>query len=148
MRRQLAVSIGLVVILTSCSAERPSELDPTDTTAPSTTTQPPAKAQEFPDVIAATATQRGDDGTFDFAVTISSPYDSPDRYADAWRIVGSNGEVLGVRELLHDHSSEQPFTRSLTGVEIPPGVETVTIEGRDLVNGWGGATVELALTDS
>lgn len=147
MRRQLAVSIGFVFILTSCSAERPSEIDPTDTTAPPTTPQPPTAAQEFPDVIAVTTTQR-DDGTFDFAVTISSPYDSPDRYADAWRIVGGDGEVLGIRVLLHDHSTEQPFTRSLTGVEIPPGVEVVTVEGRDLVNGWGGNTVDVALADS
>ena len=50
--------------------------------------------------------------------------------------------MLGVRELLHDHASEQPFTRSLTGVAIPDGVTTVTVEARDLANGWGGGTVE------
>lgn len=147
MRNQLAMSIGLVVILASCSVDGGSEIDPSDATVPPTTTSSPTDEQEFPDVIAATATER-DDGTFDFAVTMSSPYDSPDRYADAWRIIAEDGEVLGIRELLHDHSAEQPFTRSLPGVEIPPSVETVTIEGRDLINGWGGKTVDVELADS
>ena len=97
----------------------------------------------FPDVVDATVERDGD--TFRFDVTISSPYDTPERYADAWRVVGPDGTVLGVRELLHDHQDEQPFTRSLSGVEIPAGVDTVTIEGRDQVNGWGGATLEVEL---
>ena len=100
----------------------------------------------FPDVIAATATQSGD-GRWDFSATISSPYDSPERYADAWRVLGPDGAVLGVRELLHDHAAEQPFTRSLAGVPIDPQIEVVTIEGRDQVNGWGGQTVELRLVE-
>lgn len=97
----------------------------------------------FPDVVAATATADG--STWTFAVTISSPYDSPERYADAWRIVGTGGEVFGVRVLTHDHANEQPFTRTLSGVEIPPDVGEVTIEGRDLDNGWGGGTLTISL---
>jgi len=81
---------------------------------------------------------RGD--TFRFDVTVSSPYDTPERYADAWRIVAPDGTELGVRELTHDHAGEQPFARSLAGVVIPVDVTTVTVEGRDLVNGWGGGT--------
>lgn len=98
----------------------------------------------FPDVIDAEAT-RNDDGTLRFDVTISSPYDTPQRYADAWRIRSKDGTVYGVRELLHDHASEQPFTRSLDGVEIPDGVAGVVVEGRDRDNGWGGTTMELDL---
>jgi hypothetical protein len=86
----------------------------------------------------------GNDG-FAFDVTISSPYDTPQRYADAWRVLAPDGTVLGVRELLHDHAGEQPFTRSLDGVTIPPGVPQVTVEGRDLVNGWGGTTMTVDL---
>lgn len=104
----------------------------------------PASSSDFPDVIAATV-EAGGDGTFTVSATISSPYDSPDRYADAWRVLAPDGAVLGVRELTHDHASEQPFTRSLDGVEIPAGTGTVTIEARDLANGWGGATVDVAL---
>ena len=36
-------------------------------------------------------------------------------------------------------------TRTLAGVEIPPDVGDVTIEGRDLANGWGGATLTISL---
>ena len=96
----------------------------------------------FPDVVEVEIA-KSDVGTFDFDVTISSPYDTADRYADAWRIVAPDGTVLGVRELLHGHASEQPFTRSLAGVEIPDDVSVVVVEGRDQLNGWGGATVEV-----
>jgi hypothetical protein len=100
--------------------------------------------QAHPDVIDAAAEQSSD-GTWRFDVTISSPYDSPERYADAWRVLDPDGTELGVRVLTHDHANEQPFTRSLSGVEVPDGIETVVIEGRDLANGWGGETFELDL---
>lgn len=101
-------------------------------------------AQAHPDVIEAVAMPDGE-GTFTFEVTLSSRYDSNERYADAWRIKGEDGRVFGVRELTHPHANEQPFTRSLRGVEIPDGVSVVIVEGRDLINGWGGDTFELML---
>ena len=82
---------------------------------------------------------------FAFAVTISSPYDTPDRYADGWRVIGPDGTVYGEHVLLHDHASEQPFTRTQRGVEIPPDVEEVTVEGRDLEHGYGGGTVTVTI---
>lgn len=100
--------------------------------------------QRFPDVIAATVEAEAG-GTWRVAATISSPYDAPDRYADAFRVRGSDGAEYGVRVLTHPHENEQPFTRSLSGVEIPPDVDSVVIEARDSVNGWGGATVEVAV---
>lgn len=105
--------------------------------------EPDLEAALYPDVVGADVS-RGSE-TYHFEVTISSAYDSPGRYADAFRIVGDDGRVYGVRELLHDHSGEQPFTRSLGPVGIPESVEVVTIEARDLVYGWGGDTVEIAL---
>jgi hypothetical protein len=99
--------------------------------------------QRFPDVVDAEATVSTTG--WKFAVTISSPYDSPDRYADGWRVLGLDGTEYGFRLLTHDHASEQPFTRTLDGVEIPDGVTTVTIEGRDQKFGFGGATFELTL---
>ncbi len=104
-----------------------------------------APAEElFPDVIGATAIQDAD-GTWTFSATLSSPYDSPERYADAWRVVDADGNEYAVRVLTHDHANEQPFTRSQGGVAIPDDVSIVTIEGRDQVSGWGGATFELEL---
>jgi hypothetical protein len=109
----------------------------------STATTAGADEQAFPDIVDVAVTAQGD--TFEFDVTVSSPYDTPERYADAWRIVAPDGTELGVRELTHDHASEQPFTRSLTGVVIPPDVTEVTVEGRDLVNGWGGTTMTVTI---
>lgn len=98
----------------------------------------------FPDVVDVVVQKEGD-GRYSFDVTLSSPYDSPEQYADAWRIRSSDGTVFGVRELLHDHAGEQPFTRSLRGVEIPTEVDTIVVEGRDLANGWGGGTMSVDL---
>ena len=104
-----------------------------------------ASDQNFPDVIAVDATRNGDDWTF--AVTISSPYDTPERYADGWRVVGPDGTVYGERLLAHDHAAEQPFTRSQTGIAIPDDVPLVVVEAHDSENGWGGATVEYEVPD-
>jgi hypothetical protein len=103
-----------------------------------------AETDSYPDVVAV-ETDRDVDGSYRFDVTISSPYDSPERYADAWRVVGPDGTEYGLRILLHDHANDQPFTRSLSGVEIPDGIDSVTVEGRDLINGWGGAIIEVDL---
>lgn len=122
---------GMIVTLTGCG----------DDGAP----EPAGEhaGDEFPSVVDAVA--QWDVPTWTVSVTISSPYDGPTRYADAWRLVGPDGEVLAVRELTHHHADEQPFTRSLAGIAIPDDVDRVTVQGRDLVNGWGGATVELLL---
>lgn len=108
------------------------------------TTRVSAETALYPDIVAV-ETDQDVDGSYTFDVTVSSPYDSPERYADAWRVVGPDGTEYGVRILLHDHANEQPFTRSLSGVEIPDGIDSVTVEGRDLINGWGGAIIEVDL---
>jgi hypothetical protein len=95
-------------------------------------------------VLAAAARASGPE-SFDFDVTVSSPYDSPQRYADAFRVLGRDGTVYGVRELLHDHATEQPFTRDLYGVKIPRGVRSVVVQARDRTFGYGGGIVEVVL---
>ena len=121
--------LALALLLAACGADDAAPEEP---------------SQDYPDVIAATAQLDGD-GTWTFAATISSPYDTPERYADAWRVLGPDGTVFGVRELAHDHANEQPFTRSLSGVEIPAGVSVVEIQGRDLRNGWAPQRLEFEL---
>jgi len=103
-----------------------------------------ADAAAFPEILAAQLT-RNSDGSFDIAVTISSPYDTPQRYADGWRVLAPDGTVLGKHTLLHDHANEQPFTRTQRGAIIPSDVLSVTIEGRDLVNGYGGGTLTVSV---
>jgi len=148
--RALAAPL-LAVAVAACGSDDPGDgadatasptVSPTgdeDTTSAATSDDAP----RYPDVVEATAIADGDRWTF--SATISSPYDSPERYADAFRVIAPDGTVLGVRELTHDHAAEQPFTRSLTGVAVPDDITDVTVEGRDLVNGWGGATVQVTL---
>ncbi|MGH3089092.1 MAG: hypothetical protein ACRDSJ_17475 [Rubrobacteraceae bacterium] len=113
----------------------------TEEMAPEETESEDASGQRYPDVLEAELEPSGETWTLD--VTISSPYDSPERYADGWRVLAPDGTVLGEHELMHDHASEQPFTRAQTGLEIPANVEEITVEGRDLENGYGGETVTI-----
>jgi hypothetical protein len=76
---------------------------------------------------------------------LSTPYDTPQRYADAFKVTGSKGKIFGERVLFHDHQTEQPFTRDLYGVQIPIGVRVVTVQGRDQKHGYGGKTMEMTL---
>ncbi len=141
-RRLTRVALLLVLLATSCS------LRTSVTSTPTPVSQPPAATpdtsladqQRFPDVLKVELTRK-DDGRFDVAVTMSSPYDTPQRYADGWRVLTPDGQVLGTHTLAHDHASEQPFTRTQSGVVIPSEVLQVTVEGRDKTYGFGGKTV-------
>jgi hypothetical protein len=97
-----------------------------------------------PDVVGVKVRPRGADA-FDFDVTLSSPYDRPERYADAFRVMASDGRVFGERVLLHDHMDEQPFTRDLHGVKIPADIRDVVVQGRDQKSGYGGKTMTVKL---
>jgi hypothetical protein len=100
--------------------------------------------QKFPDVIDVKIKSLGNE-RFDFDVTLSSPYDTPQRYCDAFKVMDSQGKLLGERVLLHDHQTEQPFTRDLHGIVIPVAVRAVTVQGRDLKFGYGGKSLQIAL---
>lgn len=91
------------------------------------------------DVVGVEATRSGD--TWRFSVAVDHGDTGWDHYADMWRVIAPDGTVLGERVLAHPHVNERPFTRSLGGVRIPPGVTEVTLEARDSVHGWGGKTM-------
>ncbi len=99
----------------------------------------------YPDVIAVQVRAAGPD-RYDFDVTVSSPYDTPRRYADGFRVTSADGRTIhGERKLWHDHANEQPFTRDLYGVTIPPGVRQVRVQARDQTHGYGGRAQDVAL---
>jgi len=134
------VLVLLAVLIAGCSSS-----SPTGSTSDEVTDSGDASAeQRFPDVLAAVLTSEPAD-TYALTVTLSSPYDTPDRYADGWRVLAPDGSELGSRTLTHDHASEQPFTRTQTGLEIPQQVTEVTVEGRDLRYGYGGGTATVAV---
>ena len=138
-KRVILGLVPLVVSLVACGGSD----DAADDVPGADNASDAGAGQRFPDVVDVEVERTGD--TYEFAVTLSSPYDSPERYADGWRIVGDDGTVYGEHELTHDHAAEQPFTRTQSGVRIPEGVDDVVVEGRDLVNGYGGETLTVGL---
>ncbi len=95
--------------------------------------------------IVTAATARSDGASFSFDVTLTHPDTGWDHYADAWQVEAPDGTVLGVRELAHPHVDEQPFTRSLSGVILPEGLDQVLIRPRCSVDGWAGEAFLLQL---
>ncbi|MEO7399110.1 MAG: hypothetical protein ABIW84_11140, partial [Ilumatobacteraceae bacterium] len=96
------IGAAAVVGCGGCSSDRDGGATPiTVSAAPSvpaaTSGAAPSEAQQFPEIIEATATGNG--GTWTFEVTVSSPYDTPERYADGWRVLGPDGTVYGEHEL-------------------------------------------------
>ncbi len=84
-------------------------------------------------------------GVYRFDVSVRHDDTGWDHYANAWEVVAPDGTVLGTRELLHPHENEQPFTRSLSGVEIPDDIATVTVRAVDSVHDRGGAEMSVDL---
>lgn len=96
------------------------------------------------DVVQVKATADGNDN-YRFDVTVRHDDEGWKHYADKWDVVAPDGTVLGTRTLLHPHVDEQPFTRSLSGVNIPATLNEVTIRAHDLVHGYGGKVVVVEL---
>ena len=97
------------------------------------------------DVIKVDAKKSGKN-TYHFNVTISHADTGWDHYANKWEVRALDGTVLGTRTLHHPHVNEQPFARSLSGVEIPDRVKTVTVRAHDSVHKYGGKVFSVDLT--
>ena len=134
--------LAAAAALGSCSAAQNAEQPDASPTSAGTADA----EQRYPDILEATLLPRSAT-TFDVEVTISSPYDTPQRYADGWRVLPQDGVELGSHTVLHDHANEQPFTRRQSDLTSPNGVDVVVVEGRDLVHGYGGGTVEVVVPD-
>lgn len=97
------------------------------------------------EIVGVEATRSGD--AWRFSVTLKHADEGWDHYADLWQVIGPDGNVLGERMLAHPHVNEQPFTRSLGGVVIPAGIDTVTIRARDSVHGFSKNEQSVSLTN-
>ncbi len=84
-------------------------------------------------------------GRYTFSVTVRHADEGWSHYADGWEVVALDGTVLGKRELYHPHVSEQPFTRSLSGVMVPDGMREVVVRAHDSVHGIGGREQRVTL---
>ncbi len=87
------------------------------------------------DVEIVDATAKEGVGGWTFSVTLKHGDTGWDHYADLWEVYTPDGDLLGKRVLAHPHVNEQPFTRSLSGVQIPEGINSVVIRARDNVHG-------------
>ena len=136
----------------ACQPTAPSPAEPTNTPTITPSPTPPAGGTGNADVLYVEALQ-ATDGTWAFHVTVRHPDTGWDDYADGWDVLTPNGTVLKpdtdspfTRLLLHPHVQEQPFTRSQSGIVIPPGVTQVRVRAHDLVDGYGGREVLVDLT--
>jgi len=96
------------------------------------------------DVIQVEVKETGD-RIYRFDVTVRHNDKDWEHYTNKWEVVAPDGRILGVRTLLHPHVNEQPFTRSLSGVKIPDGIDTVIIRAHDLVHEYGGKEIRVNL---
>lgn len=128
------------------------EVTATTVPLPTYTLQPTPETAANADVLFVTATQTGDE-TWTFAVTVAHPDIGWQDYANGWDVVLPDGTVVKpdpaspfTRLLLHPHETEQPFTRSQSGIIIPADITQVTVRAHDLVDGFGGVEVVVDLT--
>ena len=144
--KQTLSMICLALMLPFASiAEQSTIANPTALSVPSITRDEAniVFADKFPEVLAVDVSH-GKNNNWLFSVTLSSEYDTPKRYADAWRVLDKQDNELGIRILGHDHANEQPFTRSKR-IRLPADINTVFVEGRDQDNGWSGQRFEVQL---
>ena len=155
MNRYLFLPLIAWVGLLFPIACRPATPSPTEPTTPPTATPsptPPTGRTADADVLYVQAVQTAD-STWTFHVTVRHPDTGWDDYADGWDVLTPDGTVLKpdpdspfTRLLLHPHVDEQPFTRSQSGIVIPPDVTQVRVRAHDLVDGYGGREVVVDLT--
>ncbi len=168
MRSKLLLALGLLlagcgggeeVVVTSQPAAAVELVAATNTppaTAVPATSTPESEVEPMSpanaDVLFIRAVPTGD-GVWTFHVTVAHPDTGWEDYADGWDVVLPDGTVVKptpdspfTRLLLHPHETEQPFTRSQSGIAIPPEVTAVTVRAHDLVDGFGGQEVSVDLT--
>ena len=92
------------------------------------------------------------DGTWTFHVSVKHPDTGFRDFADGWDLVTSNGAVIKAdptqrftKILRRPHVKEQPFTRTVKGLELPKDVVKLTVRAHDSVGGFGGREVQINL---
>lgn len=157
--RLVPVLVAMTLVAAACGADGTGSSEPTAATAVTTASSGPAPTTVPPTTAPATTISSADSGcadvvavevdgsgdTYTFAVTVASADTGWEKYADAWVVRALDGTVLGERVLTHPHVDEQPFTRSLGGVVVPEGTETVVVAARDSVLGFCGNEMSIAI---
>jgi hypothetical protein len=86
-------------------------------------------------------------GVWRFDVTVRHNDQGWEHYADAWQVIDpAGGQVLGERILAHPHDTEQPFTRSQSGIAVPADLTRVLVRAKCNVHGFGGREILVDLS--
>jgi hypothetical protein len=129
-------------ISSQADASPPDKFEPTQAVTTLTSGNPDLN---FAQVVFVRVVQSGG-GAWRFDVTVRHNDEGWDHYADTWQVVDLGGNLLGERILLHPHDTEQPFTRSQDGIEIPEGISQVVVRAKCNIHGFGGQEVLVDLT--
>ena len=103
-----------------------------------------ASADARADVVAVKV--RGQAGTYQFLVTLRSPDENCDRYANWWEVVREDGSLAYRRILRHSHPNEQPFARAGGPVPVKSN-EVVVVRGHLHPSGYGGVAFRGSVAD-
>jgi hypothetical protein len=153
LRDLLGTVVALAAILvTGACGTTPVPPEATASSSPEPSPLPTTGGMGNADVVHVRAVQSSA-GDWTFHVTVQHPDTGWEDYADGWDVVTPDGRVLKpdpespfTRHLLHPHENEQPFTRSQSGIAVPPGVTRLRVRAHDLVDGYGGREVWVDLT--
>lgn len=135
-RVRLGGWLALVLIGAACGGSTDPTTVPADATTVTDLTDGCAHVE-------AVTVEAAADGTFRFDVTVRSSDTGNEKYADAWEVRTAEGTTIAVRELLHPHVNEQPFTRSLGGVAVAEDIQRVEVFARDSVLGFCGRSMSV-----
>ena len=89
--------------------------------------------------------QRTGERSYTFRVQLRHDDEGWKHYADRWEVLTPSGEVVATRVLAHPHVDEQPFTRSLGDVRVPPELGRLVIRAHDSIHGYGSKTMTIEL---
>jgi hypothetical protein len=85
-------------------------------------------------------------GSWTFNVTVRHDDSGWDHYADLWIVMDRDTEkVLGSRVLAHPHTTEQPFTRSLSRVRISDNIRYIEVRAKCKLHDYRGKRVIIDL---
>lgn len=83
-----------------------------------------------------------------FDVTLRHKDEGWDHFANRWEVLSvDDKKVFATRVLMHPHVNEQPFTRSLSGVELPEGTKKIIIRAHDKIHKYGGLEMSVELPE-
>ncbi|MEO0536727.1 MAG: hypothetical protein AAF215_23055 [Cyanobacteria bacterium P01_A01_bin.123] len=127
-----ALTIVLLLTLTSCLAQSPSSEDSPEAAAPLESPQasennseltPPSESSQAQDsfaTVTAVEVTAGEPEAYTFVITIESPDTGCDQFANWWEVLDEEGNLIFRRILVHSHVDEQPFSRPGGAVAVQP----------------------------